>query len=223
MLRVDGATVRINGFTILRSVSLVVPTGSVIGLIGRNGAGKTTTLRSIMGLVPLDAGRVELDGENLTRLPAHARAQRGIGYMPEERRLIPTLSVEDNILVPAWAQHLPDQGRRLATAYELLPEVKALAARPATQLSGGQQKLVALARAYMSGRKVLLLDEPFEGVAPSLVQRLVRAVRELIEADQQLSVLLCESEFKWPRLLAGQIYVIERGETALEEQQEVYA
>jgi branched-chain amino acid transport system ATP-binding protein len=223
MLRVDSATVRINGFTILRGVSLEVPTGSVVGLIGRNGAGKTTTLRSIMGLVPLEAGRVELDGEDLTRLPPHARAQRGIGYMPEERRLIPTLSVEHNILVPAWAQHLPDQSRRLAAAYELLPEVKALAARPATQLSGGQQKLVALARGYMSGRKVLLLDEPFEGVAPSLVQRLVRAVRELIEADQQLSVLLCESEFKWPRLLAGRIYVIERGETALEEQPEVYA
>jgi branched-chain amino acid transport system ATP-binding protein len=213
MLRVEQATVRISGFTILRGVSLEVPTGMVVGLIGRNGAGKTTTLRSIMGLVRLESGRVELDGRDLTRLAPHTRADQGIGYLPEDRRLIPTLSVEDNIMLPAWARRMHGAERRLATIYELIPEVKALAARPATQLSGGQQKLVALARCFMSGSKLLLLDEPFEGVAPSLVQRLVRAVREMVEAERGVSVLLCESEFKWPRLLASQIYLIERGET----------
>jgi branched-chain amino acid transport system ATP-binding protein len=215
MLRVDQATVKISGFTILRGVSLEVPSGAVVGLIGRNGAGKTTTLRSIMGLVELASGRVELDGVDLTHLPAHARAALGLGYMPEDRRLVPTLSVEENILVPAWARRV-DPGR-LSTIYQLIPEVQALRHRPATQLSGGQQKLVALARAFMSGSKLLLLDEPFEGVAPSLVHRLVRAVRDLCQAEHRVSALLCESEFKWPRLLASQIYLIERGETVKEE------
>jgi branched-chain amino acid transport system ATP-binding protein len=217
MLKLEQATVRISGFTILRGLSLEVPTGSVVGLIGRNGAGKTTTLRSIMGLVTLESGRVELDGHDLTRLASHVRAEHGIGYMPEDRRLIPTLTVAENILVPVWARRIPHADRRLETIYELMPEVRQLADRPATQLSGGQQKLVALARCFMSGSKLLLLDEPFEGVAPALAQRLVRAVRQLTEAESGLSVLLCESEFKWPRLLASRIYVIERGESMVDE------
>ncbi len=216
MLRVDQVTVKISGFTILRGLSLEVPSGTIVGLIGRNGAGKTTTLRSIMGLVGLESGRVELDGQDLTRLAAHERAKHGIGYMPEDRRLIPTLTVEQNIFVPAWARSIPGSDERLGTIYARMPEVKALATRPATQLSGGQQKLVALARCFMSGTKVLLLDEPFEGVAPALAQRLVTAVRELSEAQEDLSILLCESEFKWPRLLASRIYMIERGETTEE-------
>jgi branched-chain amino acid transport system ATP-binding protein len=215
MLKVEGATVTISGFTILRGVSLEVPGGAVVGLIGRNGAGKTTTLRSIMGLVELDSGRIELDGRDLTRLAPHRRAELGIGYMPEDRRLVPTLTVEENILIPAWARRIDP--RRLQTIYELIPEVRELRHRPGTQLSGGQQKLVALARAFMSGSSLLLLDEPFEGVAPSLVHRLVRAVRDLCQADHGVSALLCESEFKWPRLLAQDLYVIERGETTKEE------
>jgi branched-chain amino acid transport system ATP-binding protein len=216
MLKIEQATVKISGFTILRGLSLEVPTGTIVGLIGRNGAGKTTTLRGIMGLLALESGRVDLDGLDLTRLSAHVRASHGIGYMPEDRRLIPMLSVEDNIRVPAWARSIPDAERRLAIIYGLMPEVKALASRPATQLSGGQQKLVALARSFMSGTRLLLLDEPFEGVAPVLAQRLVGAVKELAQAEHGLSVLLCESEFKWPRLLASRIYLIERGEAVLD-------
>ena len=216
MLRVDGATVKIAGFTILRGLNLEVETGSIVGLIGRNGAGKTTTLRTIMGLVGLESGDVQLEGRSLSGMPPHKRAEAGIGYMPEDRRLIPALSVEQNILVPAWARNIPHAQERLATIYQLMPEVKALAARPATQCSGGQQKLVALARCFMSGSKLLLLDEPFEGVAPSLSQRLVKAVKELAEAEQGLSVLVCESEFKWARLLSRKTYVIERGETVEE-------
>ena len=216
MLRVDRVTVKISGFTILRGLSLTVEDGSIVGLIGRNGAGKTTTLRSIMGLVNPESGDVQLDGRSLGPLPTHERAKQGIGYMPEDRRLIPALTVEQNILVPAWARDIPNAQERLATIYRLMPEVKALAPRPATQCSGGQQKLVALARSFMSGSKLLLLDEPFEGVAPALSQRLVKAVKELAEAEQGLSVLVCESEFKWARLLAEKIYVIERGETVEE-------
>ncbi len=216
MLKIEQATVSISGFTVLRDLTLEVPSGTIVGLIGRNGAGKTTTLRCIMGLVPLESGSIELDGHHLTSLAAHVRAEHGIGYMPEDRRLIPTLNVEDNIFIPGWARRISSAYRRLATIYQLMPEVKALAKRPATQLSGGQQKLVALARCFMGGTRVLLLDEPFEGVAPALAQRLVQAVKELAAAQEGLSVLLCESEFKWPRMLAHRIYVIERGEATEE-------
>ena len=212
VLQVQRATVRIAGFTVLRGLSLEIPPGSLVGLIGRNGAGKTTTLRTIMGLLPLEAGDILLDGCSLRDLPAHERAWRGLGYMPEDRRLIPALTVEQNILVPAWARAIRDTARRLDTIYQLMPEVKALAGRPASQLSGGQQKLVALARCFMSGQRLLLLDEPFEGVAPALSQRLVQAVRELAGAQSDLSVLICESEFKWVRRLAQKVYLIERGE-----------
>jgi len=216
MLKIQQATVTISGFTVLRDLTLEVPNGSIVGLIGRNGAGKTTTLRSVMGLVPLDSGSIELDQHDLTSLAPHVRAEHGIGYMPEDRRLIPTLNVEDNILIPAWARRIARAEQRLATIYQLMPEVRALAKRPATQLSGGQQKLVALARCFMGGTRVLLLDEPFEGVAPALAQRLVRAVEELSAAGEGVSVLLCDSEFKWPRMLARQMYVIERGEATRE-------
>jgi branched-chain amino acid transport system ATP-binding protein len=212
MLQVQRATVRIAGFTVLRGLSLEVPPGSLVGLIGRNGAGKTTTLRTIMGLLPLEDGDVLLDGRSLRHLPAHLRARQGIGYMPEDRRLVPSLTAEQNILVPAWARAIPDAAQRLDTIYQLMPEVRALAHRSASQLSGGQQKLVALARCFMSGQRMLLLDEPFEGVAPALSQRLVQAVRELAGAQSGLSVLICESEFKWVRLLAQKVYLIERGE-----------
>ena len=212
MLQVDRATVRISGFTVLRALSLEVASGSIVGLIGRNGAGKTTTLRTIMGLLPLEAGDVRLDGRSLRSLPAHERAAQGIGYMPEDRRLIAALTAEENVLVPTWARRIPNTPERLATIYRLMPEVRDLAGRHGSQLSGGQQKLVALARCFMSGSRVLLLDEPFEGVAPALSHRLVTAVKELAAAEQGLAVLVCESEFKWARLLASRIYVIERGE-----------
>jgi len=213
MLKVDGVTVKIAGFTILRGLNLEIETGSIVGLIGRNGAGKTTTLRSIMGLIELESGDIQLEGRSLNRLASHQRAAAGIGYMPEDRRLIPALSVEQNILVPVWARNIPRAEERLALIYRLMPEVKALAQRPSTQCSGGQQKLVALARCFMSGSKLLLLDEPFEGVAPALSQRLVQATKELATAEEGMSVLVCESEFKWARLLAQKTYVIERGET----------
>ena len=209
MLQVDGLRVTIKGFVILRGISLDIPPGGMIGLVGRNGAGKTTTLKSLMGILPTSAGSIRFDGDDLTRVPAYRRAQLGIGYMPEDRRLIGVLSVEDNILLPAWASGLEDGHQRLFSIYQLMPDVRELAGRRASQLSGGQQKLVALARALMSGTKLLLLDEPFEGLSPAFGEKLAGTIRELQRAG--LSVLMAESDLK--RIsFCDTIYTIERGE-----------
>jgi branched-chain amino acid transport system ATP-binding protein len=209
MLQVDGLRVTIKGFVILRGISLDVPPGGLIGLVGRNGAGKTTTLKSLMGILPVSAGSIRFDGDDLIRVPAYRRAQLGIGYMPEDRRLIGALSVEDNILLPAWASGLEDGHQRLSSIYQLMPDVRELARRKASQLSGGQQKLVALARALMSGTKLLLLDEPFEGLSPAFGEKLAGTIRELQWTG--LSVLMAESDLK--RIsFCDTIYTIERGE-----------
>ncbi len=216
MLRVDDVRVTIKGFEILRGITLDIPGSGLIGLVGRNGAGKTTTLKSIMGIMPVSSGLIQLDVQDLTRVPGHRRARLGIGYMPEERRLIGAHSVQDNILLPAWATGRQDENERLDYIYQLMPEIKTWADSKATQLSGGQQKLVALGRALMNGTKLLLLDEPFEGLAPALGQKL----GEIIQGIQQegLSILIAESDNK--RLdFVEKMHTIERGEILQSEDQ----
>lgn len=209
MLKIRDLNVSIQSVRILRGVGLELPTGAVAGLIGRNGAGKTTLMRSIMGLLPASSGVVDFDGLNLRAVPAHARNGLGIGYMPEERGLIPELTVEENVLLPAWAAGDPEGTRRLEQIYNMIPEIESFAGRKALMLSGGQQKLVALGRALMCGRKLLLLDEPFEGVAPALSQRLVEVVGELIH--EGLSVILSESNLQHSAGLLNRIFQIDRG------------
>lgn len=208
-LAVAGLGVSIAAASILDDVSLDVPRGSLCGLMGRNGAGKTTFMRAVMGLVRARAGTVVSDGRDLLRLPAQERARLGIGYMPEDRRLIPALSVRENVLMPAWATRRADAEARFAHVCELIPEVAAFADRRALQLSGGQQKLVALARALVAGRELVLLDEPFEGVAPALAARLAEVLAGL--KDLGLSVLLSESDSTHSAGLLDSLYVIERG------------
>jgi branched-chain amino acid transport system ATP-binding protein len=133
--------------------------------------------------------------------------------MPEDRRLIGNLSVEDNLRLPAWAQGIGDLGARLETVYGLIPELRELRSRSAGALSGGQQKLVALGRSFVAGRRLLLLDEPFEGVAPTLAHRLLEVIRAFRDRQPGLSVLVCESSFDWVRKLADEVHFIERGET----------
>jgi branched-chain amino acid transport system ATP-binding protein len=209
MLRVANLDVGIGAVQILRDVSFELPTGSMTGLIGRNGAGKTTLMKSIMGILKPTRGGVGLDANDLLALPTHARTALGIGYMPEDRRLIPDLTCEENMLVPAWAVKAPDARERLQHVYTLVPELREFALRKGLQLSGGQQKLVALGRALMCGRKLLLLDEPFEGVAPALARRLVEVVSKL--KQEGLTVILSESDLQHSEHMVDRILVIDRG------------
>jgi branched-chain amino acid transport system ATP-binding protein len=209
VLTVEGLDVSIQSVRILRGVSLQVKAGQLAGLIGRNGAGKTTLMRSIMGLLPPSAGRIALDGRPLAGVPPHQRARLGVGYMPEDRRVIPQLSVDENVLLPAWAAGARDGGARLARIQEMIPEVRALGERRGLQLSGGQQKLVALARALVAGTKLLLLDEPFEGVAPVLARRLAEVIALL--KREGLAVVLSESDLTHSRELLDVVFRIDRG------------
>ena len=209
MLKLTDLSVAIQSVEILRGVSLHLPEGRMAGLIGRNGAGKTTLLRSIMGLLPYQGGTVNFDQADLAAMPAHHRNHLGIGYMPEDRRLVPELSVEENVLLPLWATGNKDSATKLKQVYAMIPEVKKFRDRKALQLSGGQQKLVALARALMSGTKLLLLDEPFEGVAPALAQRLVEVIAGL--KREGLTVLLSESDLQHSAPLLDHVFRIDRG------------
>lgn len=208
-LRIEALNVAIGGSPILRDVSLDVGEGAMVGLIGRNGAGKTTLMRSIMGLLPAESGRITIDGRDMGRVAPYRRAALGVSYLPEDRRLIPELTAEENVLMPAWANRLDDAAARLEWIYSIIPEVREFRDRRALQLSGGQQKLVALARALMPGRKLLLLDEPFEGVAPVLSRRLAEVFGPLRRTG--VAVVLSESDDTHSSDLVDRVYRIERG------------
>ncbi len=211
MIRLEDVSVAIQRAPVLNDVSMEIASGRMAGLIGRNGAGKTTLMRSIMGLLPLQKGSIFLDEADLASVPAHRRSRHGIGFMPEDRRLIPDLSVEENVLLPAWAAGLADTDaqERLVWTYARMPEVQQFAERKASLLSGGQQKLVALARSLIIGRRLLLLDEPFEGVAPALAQRLIEVIAGL--KGEGATVLISESDYTHSKALVDQVFVIERG------------
>lgn len=215
MLKVDNINVSIGAVDILRNVSIDLDAGSMVGLVGRNGAGKTTLIKSIMGLLKPKTGHIDFDGTNLISTPVNDRNRLGIGYMPEDRRLIPDLTVEENILVPAWANAAIPAQERLEYVYGIIPELREFAPRRGLQLSGGQQKLVALGRALMVGKRLLLLDEPFEGVAPALAQRLVEVIGGL--KSEGMSVIFSESDLQHSKHLVHKIFLIDRGNAQQQE------
>jgi branched-chain amino acid transport system ATP-binding protein len=209
LLEVSHLAANIQAMPALRDLSLEVGEGEMVSLVGRNGAGKTSFMRAVMGHLPATGGSLHFAGADLRPLPRHARAGLGIGYMPEDRGLVPQLTVEENILLPAWATGRADTAKRLATVYELVPEAREFAQRRGLQLSGGQQKLAALARALMCGTRLLLLDEPFEGVAPVLAQRLVEVIGRL--KREGLSVILSESDLAHSSDMLDTVHLIDRG------------
>jgi branched-chain amino acid transport system ATP-binding protein len=208
MLEVRGLNVSIGPIPIIRDATLSVNEGEMCGLIGRNGAGKTTLIRALMGALPAQ-GKAALGHVDLLALPPHRRAGHGIGYMPEDRRLVPEFTVEENIRVPAWATQADGVEERLEWIYSIMPEVARFARRRALELSGGQQKMVALARALMAGTRILLLDEPFEGLAPALARRLGEVLANL--KSEGVSVLIAESNEVHVLDLLARAYFIERG------------
>ena len=211
MLAVDGIRVRIGSVEAVRGFSMAVAPGELVGLAGRNGAGKTTVMRTVMGITRLVGGTVTFDGRDISAMPTHRRAHLGIGYMPETRGLIAELTVEENILLPTWATGVDGQAR-LAAVYDIMPELRDMARRKALLLSGGQQKMVALARALSVGQHLLLLDEPFEGVAPALAQRLSEVISRL--KGERLSIVMSMSEMTHTEALLDRVWAIERGANA---------
>jgi branched-chain amino acid transport system ATP-binding protein len=211
MLRIANLSVAIGAVAIIRDVSFEVHQGEMCGLIGRNGAGKTTLMRALMGALPA-RGTAELAGIDLLRQPAHRRVALGVGYMPEDRRLVPEFTVEDNIRLPSWATNLPGVDEQLNWIFNIMPEITKFRARRALELSGGQQKMVALGRALMAGRRILLLDEPFEGLAPALARRLGEVLASL--KSRSISVLISESNEIHVADLLSRAYRIERGAVA---------
>jgi branched-chain amino acid transport system ATP-binding protein len=213
MLSFENINVAIEGVPVLRNVSFSLKAGESAALIGRNGAGKTTTVRTIMGFTE-SGGTVRLAGQDLGPVPPHRRPSLGIGYAPEDRRLFSAFSVEENILLPCRVAKLSSEEtrRRLDRAYSVLPELKELARRPAGSVSGGQGKMVALGRALMLGTRLVILDEPFQGLAPVLAQRYAEALRRLRAQDNDITLLITESNPKLLDTFADVTLTIERGE-----------
>lgn len=209
-LTLKDVEVAIQAAPILRGITLELGDGERLGLVGRNGAGKTTVMRTITGLAKLASGTVSWLGQDISAMPPRERARLGFGYMPEDRRLVPELTVEENMLLPAMAQSEIDGKKGLAFVYDLMPELTAMAPRKSLLLSGGQQKMVALGRALIAGRSLLLLDEPFEGVAPALAQRISEVISSL--KGEGISVLIAQSELSHSLDLLQREAVIERGE-----------
>ena len=208
----------------LRDVSFEVPAGSCTALLGRNGMGKTTLVKCLMGIVPLRSGTIVLDGEDITALPPYARVRLGIGYVPQGREIFPRLTVEENLLMGmasmpiGAARHIP------AEVFELFPVLKSMRRRRGGDLSGGQQQQLAIARALVMKPRILILDEPTEGIQPSIIKDIGRVIRSLSERQEiehairtlvergEIAVLLVEQYFDFAHELARQFLILRRGE-----------
>jgi len=214
MITATGLELRAGARILLSSTTLRVQPGDRIGLVGRNGAGKTTTIDSIIGLLPLRAGKVTFQGKEISKLPAYKRARLGIGYAPEDSGLFPDLTVAENFQICRWLAETSGRASKAAESDErvfaIFPEVKTLLQRSGLHLSGGQKKMVAIARAMMLSPAILLLDEPFEGLAPVVVTRLIEAVRKIKE--MKIAVLIAESNLANASRVADRLYAIDRGE-----------
>ncbi|WP_218082858.1 urea ABC transporter ATP-binding subunit UrtE [Anthocerotibacter panamensis] len=209
MLEVQGLNVYYGQSHILRNIDLSIPEGAMVCLIGRNGVGKTTLLKSLIGLLAAKQGRITLAGQPLTALPADARARRGIAYVPQGREIFSGLTVYENLVLGLEAAATP-QKQVPEEIFELFPVLKTMANRRGGDLSGGQQQQLAIGRALVSRPKVLLLDEPTEGIQPSIVQEIEETLAK-INRQQGLTILFVEQNLEFARRLAHRFHVMEKG------------
>jgi len=213
VLVVDGLVAGYGASAVVHGVSLAVRAGEVVALLGRNGAGKTTTLRAVLGLVRVHRGRVQFRGADLVGRPPYEVARLGIAYVPDDRRIFPDLTVEENLLLAHHATRREGPWD-LERVYSLFPALRELRGLRGTQLSGGQQKMLALGRALMTNPDLMLLDEPVEGLAPLVVRQLEDTLREIRRAG--VTILLADQNLRFCRRIADRGYVLDRGKVRLE-------
>jgi len=195
----------------LRGVSLQLARGQCLALLGRNGVGKTTLLKCLMGVLPVAGGSVRLAGRDITRLPTHARAAAGIAYVPQGREIFARLTVEENLRMGLATLSGREAARISGEVYELFPVLKEMLQRRGGDLSGGQQQQLAIARALLQRPQVLILDEPTEGIQPSIIKDIERVIR-LLRQRGDMAILLCEQYFDFAHALADHFVVLSRGE-----------
>jgi branched-chain amino acid transport system ATP-binding protein len=208
-LSVSGLEARYGRARILFDVALEVGAGEAVALLGRNGAGKSTTLRSILGLVPNRSGKIVFGGEDVTDLPTHEIVRRGLGYVPEDRRIFTDLTTEENLLVGRRPPRAGAPTWTLDQLFSIFPNLRELRGRLGARMSGGEQQMLTIARTLMGNPSLLLLDEPSEGLAPRIVELMIEAIREM--KREGLSLLLCEQNLNFARLVAERVFVIEKG------------
>jgi urea transport system ATP-binding protein len=209
MLSVANLDQYYGGSHILRSISFEAPAGKVTALLGRNGVGKTTLLKTLMGLVPAASGTIRFGDRDLTHAKPDVRARAGIGYVPQGREIFPRLSVEENLAMGLATR--PHGAEVPARVFEMFPVLKQMLGRRGGDLSGGQQQQLAIGRALAMNPKLLVLDEPTEGIQPSIIKDIERAIRTLAQAGD-IAILLVEQYYDFARSLADQYLVMERGE-----------
>ena len=215
MLSVDNLAVSIQGSLILRGISLRVGAGELVCLVGRNGAGKTTTFRTVMGYQRPVSGLVQFKDTALVGLATHRIAQLGIGYAPEESQVFADLTVAENIELPTWTRRTArDAASRIDQAYEIFPKLRQYAKRAGDQLSGGERKMVSIARALALDPQLLLLDEPFEGLSPAIIPSIADGIASIRALGH--GVLMAESNVHHIPEYADRLYVLERGEILYE-------
>jgi urea transport system ATP-binding protein len=211
MLKVNSINQYYGGSHTLRGISLSLGQGECLALMGRNGVGKTTLLKCLMGVLPVASGSIELDDTDITRLASHQRAARGMAYVPQGRDIFARLTVEENLLMGMAARPASSARRIGPEVFELFPVLKTMLARRGGDLSGGQQQQLAIARALVAEPKFIILDEPTEGIQPSIIKDIAKVIRLLRERGD-IGILLCEQYFEFARDLADRFVVLSRGE-----------
>jgi branched-chain amino acid transport system ATP-binding protein len=216
VLRVRDVTSAYGDIQVLRGVSLDVPDGEIVALLGPNGHGKSTLLKAIAGVHRATGGSIQLDGEELIAEPPHRIVQRGIAYIPEERYLFPEMTVFENLRLGAYTRRARERfEENLAFVYEIFPRLRERRDQACQSLSGGESRMVAIARGLMSGARVLLVDEPSIGLAPGLKKGVYEAIRRINE-QAGISVLLVEQEIDHALRLASRVYLLKKGEVLFE-------